>query len=591
MRPMRDFIAGVLILFSLCIGDLLIQPAVNATLLYKNYVIRQDMGRDILCEPYTVRKDDWVYKLFREMGEISQKDFPEFLRIFKQLNPHINNMDIIRPGEQILIPLKRVEKNSMPGQESGVVSIPFVNISNVPELIKSYSNTHEVQKGDYVSKLVARTYGEYGTPAYDEGISLFRYLNPDISNIDLIYPGQRLQIPTISMKTQPWYRFLFDRSGNLIGIKNLEEMDTAPMVLPKTDLADKKREPQDPFAEAASILDGKLLNHGIYYFPQQGKEDVKLDLSRFPLIELKDGARILFTGNEGVQQLDLKVLRSFWKELSIASVSPDADMEQILDVLIESNKNMVTKQRLTFTDQGVVIDIQARWILDRTLPNEKKRRYLCITFVKNSREMTPEPILNYLAQHHITIWDILEEHHEVTESTTTTENPPPEKTTAAPAYLPTSDRRLFVEKLTETLGYRYMLDAPIRYEHNGATVTVECPRVTGSTGKELIIDFGDLGVDVAAGLTKGGYHVVPVKEKYKAAYLIEDMVRALDETYSVNPAFFSAHRAAYHNTRITVSGFLISSATGEKFLLSTSSLHEDIVRFLRQKGLQVVFIQ
>ena len=147
---------GIKLLLSIQISCALLSASSYGAVLYKNYLVRQDMGRDILCEVYTVRKDDWIYKLFREMGEISQEDFPEFLRIFKRLNPQVNNLDIIRPGENIIIPLKKVKKNALPGQDSGIVSLPLVNISNISDLLKSHSNRHEVQKGDFVSNLVAR---------------------------------------------------------------------------------------------------------------------------------------------------------------------------------------------------------------------------------------------------------------------------------------------------------------------------------------------------------------------------------------------------------------------------------------------------
>ncbi len=579
------------VLLSLWIGCLTAPPA-GATLLYKNYLVRQDRGRDILCEPYTVKKDDWIYKLFRESGEISQQDFPEFLRIFTRLNPHINNLDIIRPGEQILLPLKKVEKDSMPGQETGVVTIPFVNISNVPELLKTYSNPYEVRRGDYVSRLVAKEYGDFGTRAYGEGIILFRYLNPDVSDIDLIYPGQKLYIPTVSMKQQPWYRFLFDHSGKLIGIKNLEEAEVPPAARPSGSPAADPSAAKNPFAEAASILDGRLLNHGIYYFPQQGKEDVKLDLSQYPLIELKDGARILFTRNENIQQLDLKVLQSFWKELNIASVSPDADMEQILDVLIESKKDMASRDRLSFSDRGVMVDIRARWILDRTTPGEKMRRYLCITFVKDPREITAAPVINYLEQRHITIWDIQEKRKQPPEA-----NRPlpgesqPQPLPGRPVNIPTTDPRLFVEKLCETLGYRYRIDERIQVAQGEAAVTVVCPQITGNDGKQVLVDFGDLPVDVAEKLAGSGHQIVPAKKTFRAPYLVEDLLRALSQEYSVNPVFFGARRAAYHNTRITVPGFLLGGREGARFLLSTAPLPEELIRFLSQEGLQLVTMQ
>ncbi|MBW1842084.1 MAG: hypothetical protein JRI75_09870, partial [Deltaproteobacteria bacterium] len=91
---------------------------------YKNYVVRYDRGRDILCDPYVVKKNDWVIKLFKEKGEIAHTDFPEFLRIFKRINPHIRDTDLIRPGQHILIPLQKIRGNTLPGQSSGIVTIP-----------------------------------------------------------------------------------------------------------------------------------------------------------------------------------------------------------------------------------------------------------------------------------------------------------------------------------------------------------------------------------------------------------------------------------------------------------------------------------
>ena len=57
---------------------LMLPTLVDAAVLYKSYVVQNDRGVDILCDPYVVQKDDYVWKLFREKGEISEKDFPEF---------------------------------------------------------------------------------------------------------------------------------------------------------------------------------------------------------------------------------------------------------------------------------------------------------------------------------------------------------------------------------------------------------------------------------------------------------------------------------------------------------------------------------
>ena len=165
-------------------------PRVYAAFFYKSYIIRYDRGWNILCDPYVVKKDDWVFKLFREKGEISNTDFPEFLRIFKRLNPHIHDIDRIRPGQHIVIPLKKVDQDELPEQSSGVVSIPYLTNVTMPDDATKNSTDYQVKKGDCVSILISQRYGNYGTPSYQEGEKMFRLMNPQIENLNLIYAGQ-----------------------------------------------------------------------------------------------------------------------------------------------------------------------------------------------------------------------------------------------------------------------------------------------------------------------------------------------------------------------------------------------------------------
>ena len=152
-----------------------------SSLIYKNYLVRYDRGWDILCEPYVVHQGDWVLKIFRQKGEIAHADFREFLSIFQRLNPHIRDIDMIRPGQTVDIPLRKLEHGSLPGQASGVVTIPFVALTQVDELLVRHSKQYEVQWGDTVSVLLARKYGRFGSSGYNEGLKLFKAANPQIT--------------------------------------------------------------------------------------------------------------------------------------------------------------------------------------------------------------------------------------------------------------------------------------------------------------------------------------------------------------------------------------------------------------------------
>jgi len=127
---------------------------VQGSFLYKNYVIKEDMGWEILCAPYTVEPNDWVLKIFKLRGEIARKDWTHFLQIFKRINPHIKNIDRIRPGQQIYIPLRRLRERPVPEKTAGIVTIPFVDLSRSSSQTPP-ANSYRVQKGDTVSKLLA----------------------------------------------------------------------------------------------------------------------------------------------------------------------------------------------------------------------------------------------------------------------------------------------------------------------------------------------------------------------------------------------------------------------------------------------------
>ena len=217
MKPFCfHFATGFLVILFL-IGPWHPDP-VYSTFLYKTYVVKQDMGWDILCDPHIVQKNEPLINLFKQKGEITYKNFQGFLRIFRQINPHVRDIDKILPGQHIFIPIKKLESDALPGQSTGIVTIPFVTIINVKEIIESHSTAYEIQKGDSIFRLIDSKFRRHGKKSYQEGTRLFWLINPDIEDLNRIYPGQAILLPDPAMRNQPWNPSLFDRKGNLVSM-------------------------------------------------------------------------------------------------------------------------------------------------------------------------------------------------------------------------------------------------------------------------------------------------------------------------------------------------------------------------------------
>ncbi len=563
----------------------------GSALLYKNYIVRYDKGWDILCDPYVVQKGDWVIKLFIQKGEISHKNFPEFLAIFKRLNPHIRNIDLIRPDQHILIPLKKLKKDSLPGQSSGIVTIPFVTISDLPDIIKPLSTEYIVQKGDYISRLITRGYGSYGTKSYKEGIVLFRLINPDVVNLDRIYTGQKLYIPNPSLRALPWYKSLFDSSGNIIIKADINSPDAktpGPFISISTDQPDNVL---STFAKIASILDAKFLNKGIYSFPMQGENDYRLDLSSFPVIELKDKTKFLLCIDKDnkINEPDLTAIKSFWSDVKIVPIADKASTEQGLDAVMESFEKKAFKNKISFSDQGLKVEVRGKWIIDQSYFAGEKKTYLCITPITEPDERTPDLIARYLEQQDIIIKDFLKD-KDFKDTKHKSKSLQNENTTEDVIAINFSDHKTFVKNLLTAMGYNYAQNVAIIFPYAGIQIKALSNLISVSNGKLLLVDFGDLYGDAVLSIKKTGLGIIQINNKNNAHEVIRKIIDALEASYAKNPTFLAAKRPDVYNTSLTIPGYLISNKKKHKILLATAPVNDDIVQFLTNQDIKVLLI-
>ncbi len=565
-------------------------PYAYAAFFYKSYVIRYDRGWNILCDPYVVQKDDWVFKLFRQKGEISNTDFPEFLRIFKRLNPHIHDMDMIRPGQHILIPLKKVDQNELSEQSSGVVTIPYLTNATLPDNATKDSTDYRVKKGDCVSILISQKYGSYGSPAYQEGEKLFRLMNPQIENLNLIYAGQMIRLPDPKNQNQPPSQPPIDTAA----IQQTPERDRLESSvafdekIPLSSGVNNGKEPSDsPLSKVASILDAKLFNKGYYYLPRPGQKDFKVDLSQTPFIKLEDGKRVLFTSGDENQSADIMMLKSFWKDMVVINVAPDDSLEKVFDTVFGSLEGAAIKHRLSFSDHGVDVDVQGRWIIEKPGKNGEAIRHLCITVIDDLKERTPQSIIRYLDQNNIIIKEILigknikEPKSNVSRFNIADKNLD---------IIDASDHETFVKNFLIAMGYRYSSNSNISFQYAGIQIDATSNLATKSNDNLFYIDFGTFYGDAIQSIEKSGYSIIQIKNNDNLGDIIQKLLGAMNTSFIKDPTFLAAKRPAEHNTRLIIPGFLMDHADMSMVLLTFAPLHHQVIRFLTDNDIRIIRI-
>jgi len=638
-------------LFVVAVGCLIMSLAIygpaDSAFFQKQFVVCQDQGRDVLCDSYVVKKDDYVTKLFKQRGEIAYRDFPMFLEIFQRLNPSVKNIDLIFPNQRILVPLKVIAPDSLEGQATGTVTIPLITITNLPRQLHQNSMNYVVRQGDCVSVLVAKKFGRYSTRPYKEAVKIFKYLNPQIKDLNFIHVGQTINIPVATVRDESWYPELFDEAGELVvqeeaveevaeeipvevieetvEVAEIEEIAEMPVVekvpaetvqSPKPDSADepppeekikeekfveekpveKKTdkppapEPLTPlpsiFKKSAAIFGAELLDKGEYFFPRPGYEDLTLDLAATPVMEFNSGMRILFAKKESLSLPDQGVVASFWKNLQIVTMSYDASLRELLYTICQLIDKNGCENNFSINDRGVTATVRGELIYDNFSGPGK----VCIILIDHLGQKMSDNLHHYLSGKQLLVSEWID-----------SENffgpvPVGDAAKPLPGYFIAPDisqPSVFIKDFATAVGMRYQENVEISFPYAGFQVKAYSNLLSVSPGKEILVDFGDLQGDAIESIETTGFHVLQISPGQSYQSIVSDLLSVMSARQSEDPVFWGADRERTYNASIQVSGRLITMINDRgkmKILITDITLNDHILSFLNRAGIRVMKI-
>jgi len=586
MKTHKTYLAPVFFVIIIMMGLNSFHPAYG-DLLYKDYIIRYDRGWDILCDPYVVQKDDWIYKLFRERGEISHTDYPEFLRIFKRLNPHLQDIDRIRPGQHIVIPLRKISRDTLSEPSANVVTIPFLIDSNPVEMLKKYSSPYRIQKDDFISVLISRKFKGHGANAFKQGIKLFRMINPRITNLNRIYVGQMVRIPDPAIQSEPWYGDLLNTTVTASKKTIVKRSMVSEKKPPISSFKKKEKPSHSVFSKVASALEAKLQNKGVYYVPGPGQKDLKIDLSQSPLMEFKDGTRMMFFMADQNIAFEERSVKSYWKGIHVIKIKPEDSVEQVFDAIFNSFDAYALKDRLSFSDHGLEVEVRGKWIVD-ALEAEENKRSICITLIDRQEERTPPSMVHYLDQHNIAAKDVFRGEYTIKGTTEASINPNADRNVH---IIDVSDHKAFVRDLLAIMDFRYTPDKSITFPYAGIQVNAASNLAENSNGDAFWIDFGDFYGDAVHAIEAAGDRIIQIKENDRIENIIEKLLGAMNVSFAKHPNFLAAKRSAAYNISLTIQGFSIDDAQTPETLLAFGSLNDRLVQFFTDQGIKIIMVK
>ncbi|MCG6893186.1 MAG: LysM peptidoglycan-binding domain-containing protein [Desulfobacteraceae bacterium] len=556
---------------------LLVVPATgDAAFLYKNYIVKYDKGWDVLCDPYVVQPNDWVIKLFKQKGEISHEDFPEFLHIFRRINPHITDINRIRPGQQILIPLRKMPLGTLPGQDSGKVTIPFVTIHSMETAPPARAGTYRVRRGDTVSELISARFGRFGSEAYLRGIRLFQELNPHIQNLDLIFAGSDIRLPSP------------------------EQIADEKTVRTGFSLPERERIDGDSFVsillELAHALGGRLMHKGIYYFPTQQGFDVPLDLVRTPVMETPGGIHLVFADAAEAKSISWDLLRQYWENARHVEVGRSSTPQEVVSRVMASLPQEWHLERLSFSDKGISVEVRGQWLLQMAESDITPVRQVCVTLIESPAKRTSPAIQRYLEQRDIFVADFPVEAQKPADPNPEKDSPAPNRSSSA-AWVEKGDIQKMIFEVLSAIGYPVKQKVKVSFPYAGVQIEAISNLVSTEAGNPVFIDFGNLYGEAEQAIRKSGFAIIQLKEAGSdLRRALPLLLKGLGYESGPTPIFEAAERPAHRCTTLTIPGILArktdetDEGSRNRVFFSFVPLNGNIVYFLQEKDIRVVFV-
>ncbi|PKN10739.1 MAG: hypothetical protein CVU70_02360, partial [Deltaproteobacteria bacterium HGW-Deltaproteobacteria-5] len=173
---------------------------------------------------------------------------------------------------------------------------------------KKPAHTYTVQEGDVLSEIINKLPGV-----------MLKSLNPEIQDVNRIYIGQIVRLPEGKMLTA---------SGRMPEI-SLESEE--PEVKEAEKVAGKDTVVLPPPARLQVIkhvitqMNGTLTTAGNYYLPVSGTEQITIDCSVIPVVEIENQTIFLDTGNRSIDHLK-KMIRGYWSNYHLIRIDARDDV-------------------------------------------------------------------------------------------------------------------------------------------------------------------------------------------------------------------------------------------------------------------------
>jgi len=482
---------------------------------------------------YTVQEGDVLSVIIRRIPSVTEKNVSRYYQMTKELNPAITDLDKLYAGQKILLPGKSVAVK----EEKASTSTTSVNDSS---LESAGSQPYQVKKGDSLIRIVHREL--HIKTNTQKTLLLIKSLNPHIKNPHKIYVGQVIRLPeghTAGQAGEPTARSAktIEQESHSLSMSEEQQVQTDKSITGKDSVILHPAVRLDVIKHIITQMNGNMITSGNYYLPVSKTEQVTIDCSIIPVVELDDQTTIFLDAGNRSNDLLKKMISDHWSNFHLVKIDIKDDIIIMLKKIFKNTKSYeITKaQKPLSLGPPLPLEVMVDWVIAKKGAKRSSSKTQGLRFVYENSPLLPRAIVNYARQHALIITEISPEKGLVGK---------PEEIYSLPPMpvLPKSSAKDFSVALLSYLNVQGEKDADVRVfniAQDGFNLSIKADFVVTNGAKKTILFSRNLPPQFVNVLQKAGNELIFLSDGDEPAKNLEKILRSFNFAFTTGHFTFS----------------------------------------------------
>ena len=590
--------------------------------LRKSIQSREYQGKAVEGEERTVGRGDSLWRILIQEKGLPEKRFQSYLVVIRGLNPQVKDMNVLRVGDAIFVPLRPDEVIGAPSATTGSAAVPQ------PLSPAGTTVNYRVKGGDHLYQILRQELGLRDEKDLARYYALTKDLNPDKREWNILVAGETIRLPMLAPvqeaagrrgRAAPEATSLAETQPPIVTAQTapasppsaappaqavsapaaapIETVSTPPArqaPAPKIDMDYARRLPAaDGMALLAGVVDNlgaQLQRTGEEVVEVKGSA-VRFDRSSYPVVyNPKISQRVVIDTGGSIPESLRNQLNNPDVGTPVVSLNPRTSLHDAVNQLLAGlgYQTLPTDRPVVIQEAGVAYEAKGSWIALAPEENNKAQEIFVINLTDQEAAIPPY-LLAQLAARGLQMRDVVVSSPGSTPAAVPASEP---KEFFTQTKIWPRDKKEMVDSLLLAYGVPFGVAETVSVKlRDGLTLEARADRVFEARGNKVALFFQRTEPELKKALQEQpGLKTVELDiAALSSRDLIGRILRELGDQANYREHRFPAVSGPAQD-RLVVSawGFLLPKGS---LFVTDREIPQSLHRFFFDKGLDIVYFQ